>query len=116
MYRFRLPPGTGITMQYRSDWAETGLSVPFTESLPQARASEAPPDDTFESRVDSTTVRWIASQDPFESRLYDFPIWQLRLELDDADKRTFENEDGGRLEVLVGKTLAQLLESDKWKT
>ena len=69
-------------MHYRSDWPEASLSSAVSEqaqvSVPVGRES----DWIHESRAGEFRLRWVFSKDPFESRLYNFPIWSFRLESD----------------------------------
>lgn len=70
-------------MNYRSDWPEIGLSSAMSEGT-QAQAGNLP-DWMDESRVGETVVRWVAFKDRFESKLYGFPIWNLRLEVENLE-------------------------------
>ena len=67
---------------YRSDWPEVGLPAPFGEGRlpPLPPSSGGAAEWVRETRVANLTVRWLAEQDMFESRVYGFPIWDLHVE------------------------------------
>jgi len=48
-----------------------------------------------ETRGEHLAVRWLASQDTFESRLYGFPIWSLRIEA------SFDNASGSEADFFA---------------
>jgi len=73
-------------MYYRSDWPEVGLPTPLIESsLIHFNTCLDNRDWVQETKVSETTFRWVATKSEFESYLYKFPVWNLRLEVDDAD-------------------------------
>jgi hypothetical protein len=98
-------------MHYRSDWPEASLSSAVSEqaqvSVPVGREC----DWIQESRVGEFMLRWIFSNDPFESRLYDFPIWSFRLESDWAARSPECPPD---MKDAIASSLGQLMVKPRW--
>ena len=69
-------------LYHRSDWAEVGLPAPCAGgSLPPLPPGSGTAGRWMrETRGGALAVRWLAAQNAFESRLYGFPIWDLRIE------------------------------------
>lgn len=96
-------------MRYRSDWPEIGLSSAINEE-PPARAA-TPPDWVHESRAGDLLLRWVASKDGFESRLYNFPIWNLHLELEHAGR---DIPDSGMLRTVITAEIERFAAAPPW--
>ncbi len=99
-------------MHYRSDWPEIGLSSAISEQaqlpVPVGRQS----DWIEESRADEFILRWVFSQDKFESQLYDFPIWNFRLESDDTGRGILHPQDS-RLGAAAASAIGGLIASPR---
>jgi hypothetical protein len=69
-------------MDYRSDWPEIGLASSGAGGRVPDRSPPADDADTWarETRDEQLVVRWAAARNAFESELYDFPMWDLRVE------------------------------------
>lgn len=104
-------------MYHRSDWPEAGLTSAWEEG-DWARALSRPADAdgwARETRVGDLVVRWSANRNTFESQLYRFGMWELRVEADgaraatprsaalDALREHLASEIGGVLESLPGQ-------------
>ena len=75
------------TVYYQSDWAEAGLPTALNDSHSVDLTAHLDDDRSRvqEIRVAGAVFRWVVTPSEFESRLYGFPIWNLRLGIDDAD-------------------------------
>lgn len=100
-------------MYYRSDWPEVGLPTALTERRPVD-------DDQGwrqEIKVVGGMLRWVAIQSEFESNLYGFPMWNLRLEIEDADGDLLTTQpDSALLQKHVNERVCQLLDMPPWRT
>jgi hypothetical protein len=104
-------------MYYQSDWPETGLPAALSESkfADSAASLDNGQDIVQETRVSSATVRWFAAKSGFESSLYGFPIWSLRLEIEDADGSVLgEQLNSTILRETVYQGIRQLFDAPPW--
>ena len=104
-------------MYYRSDWPEVGLAGPLQEDARRETVGghgEVTPDWTDQSHVAGIGVRWAASRDRFESKLYDTPVWHLRLELDYADADAFTDSNARGLADALAPAVKRFLASGVW--
>lgn len=99
-------------MNYRSDWPEIGLSSTMSEGT-QGQARNQP-DWMDESRVDEVVLRWVASKDGFESKLYHFPIWNLRLELENFCGDILDARHSLRLRTAIAAAIERLVTAPPW--
>jgi hypothetical protein len=99
-------------MYYRSDWPEIGLSTALTERCPVD-------DDQGwrqETKVAAGMLRWVATQSKFESNLYGLPMWNLRLEIEDADGDLLTAQlNSALLQKYVNDRVRQLLDTPPWR-
>jgi hypothetical protein len=103
-------------MYYRSDWPEVGLAGPLQENSPRSTShqQEAAPDWSHESHAAGIGLRWSASQDRFESNLYNIPVWHLRLEVEPIDGAALADPAGSGLSAALAADLERVLESRVW--
>jgi len=106
-------------MYYRSDWPEVGLKTALNEF--RLVHSNTYHDDNLdlvqESKISGATFRWVATKSEFESDLYRFPVWNLRLEVDDADGIMLTARlESVTLRGYIKETLRQLFDMLPWDT
>lgn len=103
-------------MYYRSDWPEVGLSAAVNErTLERLDASAGSRQDwVHESRAGDTLIRWIGAKDRFESGLYDFPIWNLHLELDNAGGDILHAACCGLLKETINEEIKRFVDAPPW--
>ena len=69
-------------MHHRSDWPEVGLSAALGDG--ELSPFQSTTGDTslwvHETRFAGIPVRWLCSQNAFESQLDGFPIWKFHVE------------------------------------
>jgi ribosomal protein S18 acetylase RimI-like enzyme len=104
-------------MYYRSDWPEVGLPA----ALGQSRSVDLTVrlDDgqgwVQETEVSGATFRWVVTPSKFESNLYGFPVWNLHLEVDDADDNVLAPRlDSAILQESVNDGARQLSDASPW--
>ena len=102
---------------YRSDWPEVGLKAPLSgerESISDKNAEET--GGWIQKRqVSGAVLQWIASENEFESRLYNFPIWEIRLVVDDPDRCLLNKRlDSDLLLETVNRETHRILSSPPW--
>jgi ribosomal protein S18 acetylase RimI-like enzyme len=102
---------------YRSDWPEVGLPAALNE-LSSADSAVCLGDGegwVHETEVAGAMCRWIATQNEFESNLYGFPIWSLRLEIDDTDGSVLAAQlDSPVLRESIIEGTCQLSDASPW--
>jgi hypothetical protein len=105
-------------MYYRSDWPEIGLSAATSEGMPTE--SPAQTDKAGELvellPAEGLELRWIAVNNGFESGLYGYPIWELRVEARDIESSLLQTGPGSRLETAIKSGLRRLIASPPWGT
>ena len=105
-------------MYYRSDWPEIGLPIALGESkfADSAAHLDKGQDIVQETRVSGAMFRWFTTKSGFESSLYGFPIWSLRLEIEDADGGGVLTEqlNSTILRETVYQDIRQLSDTSPW--
>jgi GNAT superfamily N-acetyltransferase len=103
---------------YRSDWPEVGLPAALNEPSSVDSAARLGGGEYWvhQTEVAGAACRWIATQSEFESNLYGFPIWSLRLEIDDADAGVLAAQlNSPVLRESVTKAARQLSDVFPWR-
>jgi hypothetical protein len=104
-------------MYYRSDWPEAGLPSSLSEQRPADFA--APRSDSRswvqQAEVRGALLRWVASPGEFESALYEFPVWNLHLEMEDTAGDVLGSWPGDpKLVEHVGRLASEMLDDPPW--
>jgi hypothetical protein len=98
-------------MYYRSDWPEAALPSAISNthvSMPCRQDS----DWIHESRTGVFLLQWVFSNDLFESRLYDFPIWSFHVEATWDAGRPLQQQD---MNDAIESSIGQLLSLPRWR-
>ena len=99
-------------MYHRSDWPEAGLTSAWEERNPPGPLPRPADDDgwTRETRFGDFAVRWSAGRNAFESGLYGFDMWDLRVEAsnDRASRSAALDALRGHLAAEIGGVLESL--------
>lgn len=103
------------TIYYRSDWPEAGWHKPVSKISTY-------PDETSvylqQIRTGGAKIGWIVQQSELESTLYQLPIWELHVEVEDPAGAVltapFVATSG--LQAAVDEGIQQLLAHPPWKT
>ena len=102
---------------YRSDWPEVGLQSPLSgekESI-YGRNAEEKGAWVREKQVSGVVLRWIASENKFESKLYKFPVWGIHLVVDDPGRCLINDRlDSKLLRETVNRETRQILSTPPW--
>ena len=104
-------------MYYRSDWPEVGLPTALNEQGPVDLTDHLDNDHDWvqETRAFGAAFRWVADQGEFESNLYGFPVWNLHLEVNDANNHTLTARlNGATFREYVNEMVRQLLDAPPW--
>lgn len=102
---------------YRSDWPEVGLLSPLTEEKKSASAPKLQKNEGWiqKRQISGAVLRWIATENEFESRLYKFPIWEIHLVVDDPDTSRLNGRlSGGLLFEMVNRETRRILSTPPW--
>lgn len=101
-------------MVYRSDWPEIGWPTPHTPPG-SLRPIGAPDQEPGWKTISGIWLRTVATQNQFESDLYEIPIWNLHLEILEADGAApTAAQASRRLQACILQGVAEFLRDAPW--
>jgi ribosomal protein S18 acetylase RimI-like enzyme len=94
---------------YRSDWPEIGLLSPLNEPNEDSVLDTVSCNDrtwAFEKQMFGDLFRWTAIKNVFESNLYEFPIWDIHLTVNNPDGNLLNDrlDNQALIEAINGET------------
>lgn len=105
-------------LHHRSDWPEVGLATACDDGKlpPLPPRFESATGWVHETRGENLAVRWLAAQSAFESQLYGFPIWDLRVESGFDGGGAPQDDFLPRLQEHLAVEFDRVLEASPWES
>lgn len=100
-------------MYYRSDWPEIG----WLESCHATGVIHHQQNSHWiqESVIAGICLQWVVTRNDFETNLYNIPIWNLHVEIDDLQNKFLSPQfKHPTLQEAVNESIQQLLSSPPW--